>query len=288
MSIFADRILLQFLQDAFIEELLQNQLGLSTLFSLAYKTEEIELREISLAGVQRRQFQMPAFETIRTTGTEERILPAPERIQVNRTQPRYGRLSWVEVFLEVLLLTKFHKQGSPIERIATNDLIAELGGVDSLAELRNKLAERYSESVVEAFLKKLKIASVEEFKKNANLFIEFFYQEPPAFDPDDPQNSKTFRLNICVKLQSELNLMESLQTAKLCRSILENERDFAETFEGGEIKMPYVFLTIFPESVAVDNAIPGLNATQIQQGVKALFATEGMLAHFWQPEQPEE
>jgi hypothetical protein len=83
-----------------------------------------------------------------------------------------------------------------------------------------------------------------------------------------------------VKFQPELNVAEALQTAKLCRSILENERDFAKSFEGVEVKMPYVFVTIFPESVAVDNAIPGLNANQIKQGVQDLFTAEGMLARF--------
>jgi len=37
---------------------------------------------------------------------------------------------------------------------------------------------------------------------------------------------------------------------------------------------------IFPESVVVDNAIPGLAAAQIKAGIQSLFAAEKMLAHF--------
>jgi hypothetical protein len=280
MSIFADQMLFRFLQDVFIEDLLHNQLSLSVLFNLTYEPKDIELQEVTLARVERRQFQIPVFETIYTTGTEERILPTPERIQVNRQHPRFGRLDWVEVFLEVVLLVKIHQQGTPIERVTTRDLIEELGGVNSLAQLRTRLEERYSESIVEAFFEKLKISTLEEFKQKGNLFLETVFQTPPPFDPDDPKNLRNFRVNVCVKFQPKLNVAEALQTAKLCRSILENERDFAKSFEGVEVKMPYVFVTIFPESVAVDNAIPGLNANQIKQGVQDLFTAEGMLARF--------
>ncbi|NER81056.1 MAG: hypothetical protein F6K42_16105 [Leptolyngbya sp. SIO1D8] len=281
MSSFTDQMLLQFLQNTFVEELLENELGLENLFNLTYETEEIELQEISLSSVKKRQFQVPAFETIYTAGTEERILPEPGRLQVKLAQPRYGRLTWVEVFLGVLLTTKVHNQGSSIESITTQDLFEELGEVNSIDDLRNKLEEHYPESIVDAFFEKFKINSIEEFKKRGNLFINFFYKEPPPFDPNNPGNSRNFHLNICVNMQSELKISEAIQAAKFSRSILENEQDFAKDFEGGEVKMPYIFVTIFPESLLVDEAIPGLTAIQIKEGIENLFLAEGMLAHFF-------
>ncbi len=281
MSIFADQMLLRFLQDDFVENLLQNQIGLPVLFDLTYEPKDIELQEISLANVRRRQFQMPAFETIRASGMEERILPTPERTQVNQTYARYGRLAWVEVFLEVLLSTRVHQQRSQIENITTKNLLEELGEVSSLAELRTRLEERYPESIVEAFFAKLDINNVEDFQQKGNLLVEFFYQEPAPFDPDDPQNSQDFRLNICVKLQSEFAITEALQSAKLCRNILENEQNFVTSFAGGEVKQPYVFLTIFQDSLVVDDVIPGLTGEQIKDNVRNLFALEGMLAYFF-------
>ena len=280
MSTFADQMLIKFLQDTFVDDLLKNQLGLTALFNLTYEVADIELKEIALATVLRRQFQMPAFETIRTIGMEERIMPMPERVQVNHAQPRYGRLAWVDVFLEILLATNVHDKGAPLEKITTKNLIEKLGGVASLNELRTKLKTLYPDSVVEAFFKELRISSVDEFKRRGNLFLEFVYKTPPPFDPNDPQNARTFRVNFCVQFQPELKILEALQNAKLCRSILENEKDFAEAFEGGEIKTPYVFVAIFPEGVVVDNAIPGLTAAQIKASMKTLFAAEKMLALF--------
>lgn len=278
MSAFADQMLLKFLDDTFVVDLLKNQLSLPALFYLTYEVTDIELKDFALPPelpVLRRQFQMPVFETIRTSGTEERIVPTPERVQVNHEQPRYGRLSWVDVFLEILLATKVHDKGAPIEKITVKNLIEKLGGVASLDELKAKLKELYPVSVVEAFFKKLRISSVEEFKRRGNLFLEFVYKEPPPYDPNDPQNARSFRVNVCVQFQPELKILEALQNAKLCRSILENERDFTEAFEGGEIKTPYAFVVIFPES-----AVPNQNKAQIKTDIKALFAAEQMLAHF--------
>jgi hypothetical protein len=281
MSAFIDQMLIRFLEDNFVEDLLKNQLGLSTLFNLTYETDDIELKEIDFAGTKSRQFQMPAFETIRTTGTEERLMPTQERIKVNHEQSRLGRLSWIEVYLEVLLLTKVHSKEAPIEKITTRDLLTKIGGADSIDELKNKLRTLYPDSVVEAFFKKFRITKFEDFKRRGNRFLEFVYKAPPPYDPDDPQNVRRFKVNICVKFQPELKIAETLQDAKLCRSILENEKNFAETFEGGEVKMPYIFLVIFPDGVIEDNSIPGMSAEQIKSSITELFSVENMVVHFF-------
>src|SRR5262245_12179375 len=280
MSVFADQLLLQFLQENFVTNLLTDQLGLASLFNLTYEAEEIDLKQIALTGVQRKEFELPAFETIRTSGINERIMPAAERVKVDRAQPRYGRLAWVDVFLDVLLATKVESKAAPIERITEQSLLDKLGGVTSMADLKNKLAALYPPSVVDAFFKKLRITSVEDFKRRPTLFLEFIYQTPPPFDPNDPQNARNFRLNVCVQFQPELKIGEALQAAKLCRSILENERDFAQIFDGGEIDRPYAFVVIFADSVITDNAIPNLTAAQIKANIKSLFQAERMLVHF--------
>lgn len=288
MSTFVDQMLLKFLDNSKVTELLTN-LQPKTLFNHTYEVQNIVLpdpQEITLERIDRREFQMPAFETIRTSGMEERIVPTPERVKVDRAQPRYGRLAWVDVFLEVLLSTKVHDKGAPIEKITTQNLIEKLGGVDSIAELRTKLEALYLQIIVDAFFKEFRITTVEEFKRRGNLFLEFIYKTPPPYDPDDPKNVRKFPINVCVQLQPELKIAESLQAAKLCRSILENEKNFAETFEGGEIKKPYVFVVIFPNDAVVDDAIPGFTADQIKESIKNLFEAESMLAHFYEEPEP--
>jgi hypothetical protein len=280
MSVFADRLLLQFSDDSFVQDLLTNQLGLAALFNLTYTVEDIDLRQIALAGVPRRVFEVPAFETIRTNGTDEKIMPTTERVRVERVQPRYGRLAWVDVLLDVLVSTQVESKAMPIERINTQNFLDKLGGVASIADLRAKLATLSPPSVVEAFFNRLRITSVEDFKSHPSVFLEFVYKAPPTFDPTDPQNTRTFQLNVCVQFQPELKIGEALQAAKLCRSILENERDFVQTFEGGEIETPYAFVVIFADSAVVDGTLPNLTVAQIKAGTRMLFQAERMLAHF--------
>lgn len=280
MATFEDQLLIKFLENSFVEDLLTNQLGLTTLFNVTYTAEQIELREVTLAGVQRRQFQAPVFETLRITGTRERIMPEAERVQLTRAQPRAGRLAWIEVWLEVLVATKVETKAAPIERITTQDLITKLGGAASLDELRSKLQTLYPASVVEAFFKQTRIRTLEDFKRRSHLFVEFVYKTPPPFDPADPRNARTFSLNVCFKFQTELKLAETLREVKLCRSILEHERDFAEDFEGGEITTPYAFVVIFPEGLVTDTTLPGLTAAQARARIKSLFEAEKILVHF--------
>ena len=280
MSAFADELLLRFLDDTFVEDLLKNQLGLASLFNVTYQAEDVDLKEIKLAGPPGRQFQMPAFETIRTNGTDERIMPSAERVKVDRSQPRYGRLAWVDIFLDVFLATKVASQKMPIESISSENLLDKLGGVTSIADLKNKLSALYPQSIVDAFFEQLRISSVEDFTSRPSLFLEFVFKAAPPFDPNDPQNARNFSLNVCVQFQPELKISETLQSAKLCRSILENERDFAQTFNGGDIETPYAFVVIFADSAIQDNVVANLTRAQLKSGIKSLFQAERILAHF--------
>lgn len=283
MGILADQILLQFTQDSFVENLLRNELDLLKLFNQVYEVEDIEVREIKFEdfkNLKNRRFQKPIFETLFIRGVEERTSPTSERTQINHALLRYGRLIWVDVFLEILVSTKIHTKVIPIKSITIKDLIEELGGVDSLNELRSKLETRYSKSIVDAFFEKLHINTVEDFKQQRNIFLEFVGAAPPPYDPNDPANVRSFPLNICVKFQTELKIVEALQEAKLCREILENKKEHRETFDGGEIKSPCAFVIVFPESIIVDNAIPSLNKIQIKDYIHGLFELESMFVHF--------
>lgn len=276
-----DKMLLRFLDNAFIKDFLETQLGLTPLFNLTYAAGDLEIKELAYTRLKARQFQMPVFETVRTNGVEERLSAPPERVKVNREQRRNGRLAWVEVMLEVVLTARVYPKGAPLERITTRNLIADLGGVSSIADLRGKLSARYPPSVVAAFFSELEITSIEDFRRRGNLLVEFFHKAPPPYDPADPKNTRIYTLNVCVLLQPDLGVAEALQRAKLCRNILENEQDYADSFEGGEIVTPYAFVVSFANSQISNNAIPGMKDTEIKASLKALFASENMLAHFF-------
>jgi len=186
MSAFGDLMTLQFLQDAFVTDFLTTKVGLSAIFNAAYDLTDLQLHDLTLASVDRKTFQSPTFESIRITGTHERITPSMERSQIERSMKRFGRLVWVEVQLDLTLATKVQQLAMPIDSIRTANLIEDLGGVTSLADLRTKLQTRYSPSVVDAMFKALRIGTLGDFQERMNLLVQLFFKPAPAFDPADP------------------------------------------------------------------------------------------------------
>jgi hypothetical protein len=281
MSTLTDKFLLRFLDNVFIKDFLENQLGLASLFNQTYAVNDIEIKELAFTQLRNRQFQVPVFETIRTSGTEERIAPTHERVKVDHAQPRYGRLVWVDVLMEVALTAKVYDKGAAVDRITTRNLIDVLGGVSSMTDLITKLATLYPQSIVNAFFTELNIKSIEDFKRRGNVMMDFFYKAPPPYDPNNPQNVRSYTINVCVQLQPDVGVADALQKAKLSRSILENERDFVGNIDGGEIVTPYAFVISIPDSQVKNESLPGMKIADIKAGLKALFAEEKILAHFF-------
>lgn len=279
MSVFADQMSIRFLDESFVANLLAD-LGLLRLFNIIYSVEKIDVKEITLGSVVNKRFQVPAFETIRTTGVDERLTSSPERVKVDRAQPRYGRLAWTEIFLELLLNVKVHSLASPIEKITVKHLLDELGTINTIPQLRNALSARYSPDVVNAFFKKTRITTIEEFKQRGNFFLEFVYKAPEPFVANDPANVRTFRANVCVQFQAEAKLAEALQSAKLCRTILEGEASSPESLDEVEVKTPFAFVVMFRDSSIDNNFIPGLTAAEAKTNIQQMFAAENMIAHF--------
>lgn len=281
MSVFADQLLLRFTNEASVLDFLETRIGLPPLFEAGYELTDLDLRELSLAAVLRKECAAPTIETIRASGTQERITPPSERVQVERAWKRFGRLVFVDVRLDLLLATKVQDLRMPIESIRTRELLDELGGAADLNALRTKLRARYTDSIVDALFQRLRITTLEEFKGRLNVFVQFLFKQPAPFNPADPKSARSFPLSVCLLLQSELKLQEALQAAKLCRSVLEREAEYVPAQDGAQVRRPFVFVTVFPDSVAVNDAIPGSTAAQIKTGVQALFAAEGLLAHFF-------
>lgn len=280
MSGFADSIMLQFQQPAFVTDFLTNKLGLDALFASTYTLEDIVPHNLTLAAVTRTEFEMPTFETIRQRGSNEKIVPGSEIVKVDRTYYRAGRLAWVDVYLDVTIASDVESQFSPIQSITAEDLVTALGPVNTLGDLRTKLGTLYPPSIVDAFFTQLSIRTIEDFTAQPGIFLKFVFAAPAPFVAGNPANAKTFRLNVCAQIQNELAVSEALQSAKLCRGMLEGNNECARTFVGGEIETPFALVAIFPNSLVADNAIGSLTAAQIRTGIQQLFTNEKMFAQF--------
>jgi hypothetical protein len=280
VATFADSQLLQFTQDAFVASWLSDQLGLLPLFNLTYAPEDVQVEQITLGAVRRKEFQLPVFETVRTRGVDEQIVPTTQRVKVERARRRAGRLTWVDVFLDVLLATRVASLAAPIDHITSQSLLDKLGGVASLDDLRAKLGALFAPSVVDAYFRRLGLTTLDDFLSRPAQFLEFVYQAPPPFDPNDPANARDYPLNVCVQVREDVAVREALQAAKLCRAVLVNNEGGVDFAGGAAVLTPYAFVVVFPDAAVTDTTIPGLNAAQFKAEAQALFAAEHMLAFF--------
>lgn len=279
MAEFIDQTSLRFLDPAFIRDLV-GDLGIETLFALSYRLPSAELRSLEIAEIVRRTFQKPIFETLRVRGSDARSSSPPERVQVDREQPRRGRLEWLDVLLELQLRARIHDQRAPLEGASSRSLLDTLGHPESFEAFRAALEARHGERLAAEMLERLKIRTMDDVRRKAGLLVGVAATEPAPYDPTDPASEYLLPLVLCIQIEPDLNLSQSLRNAKLRRSLLEHERNQPEILRGAEIRRPYVFLSIFPASVAIDDAVPGLSADEIKTRTRALFAAEEMSAHF--------
>lgn len=279
MSSFVDSTLFRFGQDAFVSEMLTHGLGLETVFNMSFALADFELESVALSAIFGRSYKVPVFETVRTDGTEEQILPDSKRVRTQRTSYRFGRLDWIDVTFKATLLTRMKMLVAPLQSATVEMLHDRLGEVSSLAILRSKLEVLYAPSVVDALFARLKISTLTDFERRQHLFIELVGAEPPAFEAADPSTARDYDIVVCVKISEAFDVAGALQAAKLCRDILEHESVPDET-EGVERSTRHTFVTLFPNEAVTDTTIPGHSAAETKDAVSRLFTTERMFAHF--------
>jgi hypothetical protein len=278
MSAFVDTALLRFAQDAFVTDLL-NGLGLTAIFNATFEATDIALQSVTLGPISSRSYKVPAFETVRSNGTDERIAPDTQRVRKERVVPRFGRLEWVDVAFDAILNTKIQTLVAPLQSITSQALEQKLSGVASLADLRAKLLTLYAPSIVDDFFARLRISTFEDFERQRHLFIELVGAAPPAFDPNDPAAARDFTVFVRVKVADGFDVAGALQSAKLARSILEHE-SIPDDLPGVDRTTPYALLTIFADAAVTNDSLPGFNADQAKTAVRALFSSERMFAQF--------
>jgi hypothetical protein len=278
MSAFVDSTLLRFAQDPFVSDLL-NSLGAMSIVNAMFDASDIAIQSATIGPVTARSYKIPAFETVRSNGTDERIVPSTERVRKDRTFPRFGRLDWVDVAFDATIQTKVQQLVARLQSVTSTTLEAKLGGVLSLDDLRTKLLALYAPSVVDDFFAKAKISTFDDFTRQRHLFIELLGATPPTFDPNDPAAARDFTVSMRVKIVDGFDVAGSLQAAKLCRDILEHEAN-PGVLDGVERMTSVAMVTLFQDSVVTDASIPGMTAAAAKTAVQALFAGERMFAQF--------
>jgi hypothetical protein len=279
MSSFVDSTLLRFAQDAFATGLLRDGIGATALFNAMFEGVDVGLRSVVVGTVSARSYKVPVFESVRMSGTEERIAPDMQRVRKERIMPRHGRLGWVDVAFDATLEARVQALVAPLRTVTSQSLESRLGDVHTLDQLRAALLALYPPGVVDAVFRQLRIGTFDDFARQRHLFVQLVGAQPPDFDPEDPATARSFDLPVRVLIADGFDVAGALQAAKLCRSILDYETVSAA---GGEVeqKTTHAFITLFADGAVTDASLPGLTAAQAKAAVQDLFAAERMFALF--------
>lgn len=278
MSTFVDTALLRFADDTFVGDLL-TEVGLAALFAASYTARDFGVESVALASVGPRSYKVPAFETLRSTGAEERVVPDTQRVRVDRVYPRFGRIDWIDVAFDAVLATQVSMQVAPLQSITSQSLEQRLGGVASIAELRAKLLALYTPGVVDDLLLRMRVTTIEDFRADNPLFVQMIGAAPPPFVAGDPANLRSFAVPMRVKVAEGFDAAAALQAAKFGLAIAESNA-LPDDLPGVDRNAPCVFLTLFNDAAVTDASLPGFTADEAKAAVRALFASESMFAHF--------
>lgn len=279
MSTFVDGTLLRFAQDTFVTALLRDGIGLGALFNAIFDSVDVEPQSIALGPVSQRSYKVPVFETVRSSGTDERVTPDVQRVRKERVLPRHGRLDWVDVAFDATLDAQVKTLTGPLQGVTAESLEEKLGNVRSVAALRAALLALYPPSIVDEIFRRLRISTFDDYERQKHLFIELVGAPPPDFQPNDPANFRSYPLRVRIKIADSFDVANALQAAKLCRNILEFESVSLDP-EGVEQKTSHAFVTLFNDASVTDTSLPHLTGAQAKAAVQDLFAAERMFAQF--------
>ena len=90
---------------------------------------------------------------------------------------------------------------------------------------------------------------------------------------------RSYDVQFRVKIADGFDVADTLQSAKLCRDILEHE-SIPDDLDGVERVTPYAFIVLFADAGVTDASIPGHTAAQTKTAVAELFSAEHMFAQF--------
>ncbi len=144
MTAFVDATLLRFAQDAFVTDMLTNGVGLTALFNAAFQATEVQPQGFTMGQLSARAYKVPIYDSVRSNGTDERIVPDSQRVQISRVWSRLGRLDWIDVAFDAVLNTHVQTLVGPLQGISIETLEQKLGGVRSIDDLRAKYTRRAS------------------------------------------------------------------------------------------------------------------------------------------------
>jgi hypothetical protein len=270
MSGFADRLMVRYLTDANVDQLLvptgdTTRQRVKRLLESVYEMRDLTVREVVSAEVQGRQFQLPIVEQTELRGSWERIHPQSERTLASFVTSAFARVTWVGMSLDTRVEVNVEITEAALEKIESEDL----SDVTTIAGLQAK----FLFVDINDLMATSGVTTLQQFKAEFPRIFRLRFAQPPQYDPQAAAAGRKYRLRVCALFSEALDLEGMLQMAKAARRANETAYPHISDFEGGDILAGSAWMVVFPTS--------SITTTSPQEAdVIALFAAEGILAAF--------
>jgi hypothetical protein len=270
VSGFADRLMVRYLTDANVDQLLvpagdSTRARMQQLLGGVYEMRDLTVREVVSVKVDGRQFQAPLVEQPEIRGSWERIHPQSERTLASFATSAFARVTWIGMALDALVEVRVEVTEAALEKVESEDL----SDVTSIADLQ----ARFLFVDVNDLMAKSGVTTLQQLKSEFPRLFRLRFAQPPQYNPADPATLRKYRLRVCALFSEDLDLEKMLQTVKAARRASEAAYPHVSDFEGGDLRAGSAWIVVFPTSA--------LTATSpLATEVTALFAADGIVAAF--------
>ncbi len=246
-----------------------DQARVGILLSGMYVLDQATLHNVAGVTVTDVEAQRPFFPNRRATGTLTQTNPAYVRSDLSLESDDLAGPVWVDLCADVDLEVIIELDAGGIEAAVTR----VLSNFASLDEFRAQF--RFID--LDAFMAQHGVTTVEELRAvSTYLLTEVRLRAQPPFDPGDPANRTTYRLQVAVMVHDQPDIAETLRTAKLLRATSQRGLAFRRADEGLDVSAPLApMVVIAPDTLGA--------SSPSQTEISDLFAAEDILVVFVPP-----
>jgi len=270
VAAFADGLMVKYADDASVAALLvpngdAESARVRRLLGAVYSFPFVSIRAIDEVKVLGKDFQVPLAAPVELRGTLDRPADPAQRTQVVLSSWQLGVPEWIGMELDLRVTAKVEVTSGVAERILSEDL----SDVDTLDEFKT----RFDIIDVPAFMAEAGVETLAELKAKLPRKFRMLFAQPPAFDPNDPQFQRQFRLAVCVLFEPILDLEASLRAVRGARALADAGRPYVAELDGAEVRSPAAWMIVYPRS-ALSPQLPS------ESQIEGLFASADVVAAF--------
>ncbi|MCD0449188.1 hypothetical protein LO762_08305 [Actinocorallia sp. API 0066] len=235
MSAFTDALMLRLHAPDGVRDLLfpqgpQRPARIQRLAATLYGLPAADIADVVTVEVVGTRFQRPLFRRRTLTGTRTRTTPDHARTDVAYEGRDTGTPpEWVDMSASLDVTLVLRPRTAKVASLTLGDL-GDLGEVTTLAEFE----ARFRHFDLTGYMARHGLETVEDVRRSSHLLGEITLAEPPPFDPADPGNRRTVRMEIGLLVRDSLDVTGALRAARIVRDLV--ERDVAYPREVGELE----------------------------------------------------